>query len=91
MDNEPEPPIRVSPAMSGIAGETGRLVMNAAKYELVKTTERFARSMGEGRLCDADSAQAIFKEFDVLDYGVWFWVICTVLAILSTVVIVVTA
>ena len=31
------------------------------------------------------------KEFDVLDYGVWFWVIFTVLAILSTVVIVVTA
>ena len=55
------------------------------------TTERFARTMGEGRLCDADSARAIFKEFDVLDYGVWFWVICTVLAILSTVVIVVTA
>ena len=56
-----------------------------------ETTERFARTMGEGRLCDADRAQAIFKEFDVLDYGVWFWVICTVLAILSTVVIVVTA
>ena len=55
------------------------------------TTERFARTMGEGRLCDAESAQAIFKEFDVLDYGVWFWVICTVLAILSTIVIVVTA
>lgn len=55
------------------------------------TTERFARTMGDGRLCDAESAQAIFKEFDVLDYGVWFWVICTVLAILSTVVIVVTA
>ena len=55
------------------------------------TTERFARSMGEGRLCDVESAQAIFKEFDVLDYGVWFWVICTVLAILSTVVIVATA
>ena len=55
------------------------------------TTERFARSMGEGRLCDAESAQAVFKEFDVLDYGVWCWVICTVLAILSTVVIVVTA
>ncbi len=55
------------------------------------TTERFARTMGEGRLCDVESAQAIFKEFDVLDYGVWFWVICTVLAILSTVVIVVTA
>ena len=55
------------------------------------TTERFARSMGDGRLCDADRAQAIFKEFDVLDYGVWFWVICTVLAILSTIVIVVTA
>ena len=55
------------------------------------TTERFARSMGDGRMCDAERAQAIFKEFDVLDYGVWFWVICTVLAILSTVVIVVTA
>ena len=55
------------------------------------TTERFARTMGEGRLCDVESAQAIFKEFDVLDYGVWFWVICTVLAILSTIVIVVTA
>ena len=55
------------------------------------TTERFARTMGDGRLCDAERAQAIFKEFDVLDYGVWFWVICTVLAILSTVVIVVTA
>ena len=59
--------------------------------DLNDTTERFARSMGEGRLCDAERAQAIFKEFDVLDYGVWFWVICTVLAILSTVVIVVTA
>ena len=55
------------------------------------TTERFARSMGDGRLCDAERAQAIFKELDVLDYGVWFWVIFTVLAILSTVVIVVTA
>ena len=55
------------------------------------TTERFARAMGEGKLCDAESAQAIFTEFDVLDYGVWFWVIFTVLAILSTVVIVVTA
>ena len=55
------------------------------------TTERFARTMGEGRLCGAERAQAIFKEFDVLDYGVWFWVIFTVLAILSTVVIVVTA
>ena len=55
------------------------------------TTERFARSMGEGRLCDVESAQAIFKEFDVLDYGVWFWVICTVLATLSFIVMVVTA
>ena len=55
------------------------------------TTERFARTMGDGRLCDVESAHAVFKELDVLDYGVWFWVICTVLAILSTVVIVVTA
>lgn len=42
-DHEPEPPIRVSPEMSGIAGEVGRGVLNAAKYELIKTTERFSR------------------------------------------------
>ena len=33
------------------------------------TTERFARSMGEGKLCDAESAKAVFKELDALDYG----------------------
>lgn len=43
MTEEPEPPIRLHPRMDGVAGETSRLVMNAAKYELVKTTERFAR------------------------------------------------
>ena len=55
------------------------------------TTERFARSMGEGRLCDAESAQAVFKELDALDYGMAWWLCIVVLAILSTVVIVVTA
>lgn len=40
---EPEPPIRLHQDMPGVAGETSRLVMNAAKYELVKTTERFSR------------------------------------------------
>ena len=55
------------------------------------TTERFARTMGEGRLCDAESAQAIFKEFDVLDYGLAWWGAISLLAIASAIVIVVTA
>ena len=55
------------------------------------TTERFARAMGEGRLCDAESAQAVFKELDALDYGMAWWLCIVVLATLSTVVIVVTA
>ena len=46
-----------------------------------ETTERFARSMGEGRLCDAERAQAIFKEFDVLDYGLAWWCAISLLAI----------
>ena len=55
------------------------------------TTERFARSMGDGRLCDAERAQAIFKEFDVLDYGIAWWVAISLLAIASAIVIVATA
>ena len=55
------------------------------------TTERFARSMGEGRLCDSERAQAIFKEFDVLDYGLAWWCAISLLAIASAIVIVVTA
>ena len=55
------------------------------------TTERFARSMGEGRLCDAESAQAVFKELDALDYGMAWWVCIVVLATLSFIVMVVTA
>ena len=55
------------------------------------TTERFARSMGDGRLCDAERAQAIFKEFDVLDYGMAWWLCIVVLATLSFIVMVVTA
>ena len=55
------------------------------------TTERFARSMGEGRLCDAESAQAVFKELDALDYGMAWWICIVVLATLSFIVIVVTA
>ena len=56
-----------------------------------ETTERFARSMGEGRLCDAESAQAIFKELDALDYGLAWWLCIVVLATLSFIVMVVTA
>ena len=55
------------------------------------TTERFARTMGEGRLCDAESAQAIFRELDALDYGMAWWVCIVILATLSLIVIVVTA
>ena len=55
------------------------------------TTERFARSMGEGRLCDAESAQAVLKELDALDYGLAWWGCITFLAFLAFVVIVVTA
>ena len=55
------------------------------------TTERFARSMGDGRLCDAESAQAIFRELDALDYGMAWWVCTVVLATLASIVIVVTA
>ena len=55
------------------------------------TTERFARTMGEGRLCDVESAQAIFREFDALDYGMAWWGCITFLAFLAFIVIVVTA
>jgi hypothetical protein len=55
------------------------------------TTERFARTMGDGRLCDAESAQAIFKELDALDYGLAWWVCIVILATLSFIVMVVTA
>ena len=55
------------------------------------TTERCARTMGEGRLCDVESAQAIFRELDALDYGMAWWVCIVILATLSLIVIVVTA
>ena len=55
------------------------------------TTERFARSMGEGRLCDTERAQAIFRELDALDYGMAWWVCIVVLATLAAIVMVATA
>ena len=55
------------------------------------TTERFARTMGEGRLCDVESAQAVFKELDALDYGMAWWLCIVVLATLAAIVIVATA
>ena len=55
------------------------------------TTERFARTMGEGRLCDAESAQAVFKELDALDYGILWWAAITIISVLAGIVIVVTA
>lgn len=55
------------------------------------TTERFARTMGDGRLCDAESAQAIFKELDALDYGLAWWLCIVVLATMAAIVMVVTA
>ena len=56
-----------------------------------ETTERFARTMGDGRLCDAESAQAIFKELDALDYGMAWWLCIVILATLAAIVMVVTA
>ena len=56
-----------------------------------ETTERFARSMGEGRLCDVESAQAIFRELDALDYGLAWWLCIVVLATLAAIVMVATA
>ena len=56
-----------------------------------ETTERFARTMGEGRLCDVESAQAIFRELDALDYGMAWWVCIVILVTLSLIVMVVTA
>ena len=67
------------------------MIKVATPPDLNDTTKRHPRTLNEAFLCDAESAQAIFKEFDVLDYGVWFWVILTVLTIISTVVIVATA
>lgn len=55
------------------------------------TTERFARTMGEGRLCDVESAQAVFKELDALDYGLLWWAAITIISVLAGIVIVVTA
>ena len=55
------------------------------------TTERFARTMGDGRLCDAESAQAVFKELDALDYGMAWWLCIVVLATLAAIVMVATA
>ena len=55
------------------------------------TTERFARTMGEGRLCDAESAKAVFKELDALDYGLLWWAAITIISVLAGIVIVVTA
>ena len=59
--------------------------------DLNDTTERFARTMGEGRLCDADSARAIFKDVDALNYGIAWWGAISLLAIVAAIVIVVTA
>ena len=56
-----------------------------------ETSERFARNMGEGQLCDVEIAQAIFKELDVLDYGLLWWAAITIISVLAGIVIVVTA
>lgn len=55
------------------------------------TTARHKRTLDEAFLCDAERAQAIFKEFDVLDYGVFFWLVLAVLTVIGGVVILVTA
>lgn len=44
-----------------------------------------------GALCDAQQAQAIFKEFDVCGYGARWWACAALLAVIAAIVIVATA
>lgn len=55
------------------------------------TTEHHPRMLHCNRLCDEETAKAIFKEVDVLNYGAWWWAGMVILAVASAVVIAVTA
>lgn len=59
--------------------------------DLNPTTRRYPRTTDEAFLCDAEKAQAVFKDFDVLDYGVFFWLVLAVLTVIGGVVILATA
>ena len=82
----------ISGGISEVAGEIGKDWGEARglgdKFKSVGTN---ARAMGEGKLCDAESAQAIFRELDALDYGLAWWVCIVILATLAAIVITVTA
>lgn len=59
--------------------------------DLNKTTRRFPRTTDEAFLCDAERAQAIFRDADVCRYGGAWWACMALLAIVATIVIVATA
>lgn len=59
--------------------------------DLNHTTRRFARTLDEAFLCDAERAQAFFKDLDVCHYGARWWSALTLCAVLGIIVIAATA
>jgi hypothetical protein len=52
---------------------------------------RYYRTLLQAFPCDAQQAQAVFKEVDVCRYGALWWACMCILAIAAAIVIVVTA
>lgn len=67
------------------------MIRVATPPDLNDTTRRFARTLDEAFLCDAERAQAIFKEFDVCRYGGAWWACMALLSIVAAIVMVATA
>ncbi|HQQ68763.1 MAG TPA: hypothetical protein PLL92_00400 [Alicycliphilus sp.] len=67
------------------------MIKVATPPDLNNTTRRHPRTLNEAFLCDAESAQAIFKEVDVLEYGLIWWACIVILAVLAGIVIVAAA
>lgn len=59
--------------------------------DLNGTTRRFPRTLDEAFLCDAERAQAFFRDFDVCQYGGKWWAALALCAIVAAIVIVATA
>lgn len=67
------------------------MIRIATPPDLNSTTRRFPRTLDEAFLCDAEKAQAIFRDMDVCSYGGVWWACMALLAIVAVVVIVATA
>ena len=59
--------------------------------DLNPTTRRYPRTTDEAFLCDAESAEALFRAADVCRYGALWWAAMLMVAGLAVVVIVVQA